>query len=161
MVLSYCMRALAILALLVAASVVDPGSIGATANPRPFEEELQLCVDLVNQYRATVKQSRLKRSAELEAFAAKAAANDGLAHVGHQYFRRTHGGGVSHAENAIPWWPLASVGGVRAALEQGLQMMWDEGARGGHYRNMTARHSEVGCGIFVNHGEVTIVQEFR
>ena len=55
---------------------------------------------------------------------------------------------------------MASVDGVQGALGQGLQMMWDEGPRGGHYRNMAARRSEIGCGIFVNLGEVTIVQEF-
>lgn len=148
------MRALAIATLLLSAHVA--------ADRPPFDEELQRCVDLVNQYRATVHRSPLVRSAKLESFAAKAAANDGLAHVGHQYFRRTSGGGVSHAENAIPWWPVASIdGGVRGALEQGLRMMWEEGPSGGHYRNMIGRHSEMGCGIFVNRGEVTIVQEFR
>ena len=148
------MRALVITALLFSAHVASDKS--------PFDDELQRCVDLVNQYRATVRRSPLARSAKLEAFAAKAAANDGLAHVGHQYFGRTRGGGVSHAENAIPWWPLASIdGGVRGALEQGTQMMWDEGPSGGHYRNMVGRYSEIGCGIFVNRGEVTIVQEFR
>lgn len=148
------MHALVAAALLLSAHIA--------ADKPPFDEELQRCVDLVNQYRATIHRGRLARSAKLEAFAAKAAANDGVAHDGHQYFRRTHGGGVSHAENAIPWWPLASIdGGIRGALEQGLQMMWDEGPSGGHYRNMTGRYSEIGCGIFLNRGEVTIVQEFR
>lgn len=148
------MRALVVTALAFFAT--------ATSARSAFDDELQRCVELVNQYRATVHRSPLARSGKLEAFAAKAAANDGRAHVGHQYFRRTNGGGVSHAENAIPWWPLASIdGGVRGALEQGLQMMWDEGPSGGHYRNMVGRHSEIGCGIFVNGGEVTIVQEFR
>ncbi len=155
------MRALTIAALLLSACALDARSACVAPDPPPYDEELQRCVELVNQYRATIKRPALKRSAALEAFAARAAENDGGAHVGHQYFRRTRGGGVSLAENAIPWWPMASVGGVRGALEQGLQMMWDEGPSGGHYRNMVARRSEVGCGIFVNRGEVTIVQEFR
>jgi uncharacterized protein YkwD len=155
------MRAVALVALLIVATSLETRTAPARPDPPPYDEELQRCVDLVNQYRATVKRSPLARSEKLEAFAAKAAANDGRAHVGHQYFRRTRGGGVSHAENSIPWWPLASVGGVRGALEQGLQMMWDEGPSGGHYRNMVGRYSEVGCGVFVNGGEVTIVQEFR
>jgi uncharacterized protein YkwD len=146
------MRALVVATVLLSATV-------ALEKP-PFDDELQRCVELVNQYRATVHRSPLARSANLEAFAAKAAANDGRAHVGHQYFRRTNGGGVSRAENAIPWWPLSSYT-VRQALEQGLEMMWKEGPGGGHYRNMIGRHSEIGCGIFVNRGEVTIVQEFR
>ena len=163
MVLSYAvMRALTFAALVIAACSGDTRQSRAAHESKPYEEELQLCVDLVNQYRATVRHSPLKRSDALEAFAEKAAANDGRAHVGHQYFQRTHGGGVSHAENAIPWWPLASIdGGVRGALEQGLQMMWDEGPSGGHYRNMVGRYSEIGCGIFLSHGEVTIVAEFR
>ncbi len=153
MVLSYtAMQALVVAALLLSATV-------APEKP-PFDEELQRCVDLVNEYRATIHRSPLTRSASLEAFAAKAAANDGRAHVGHQYFRRTNGGGVSHAENAIPWWPLPSFT-VREALEQGLEMMWKEGPGGGHYRNMSGRYAEIGCGIFLNRGEVTIVQEFR
>jgi uncharacterized protein YkwD len=162
MVLSYgVMRALTVAALLFSACVLQAWPARPALDPQPFDEELQRCVDLVNQYRATIRGTPLKRSGTLEAFAAKAAANDGLAHVGHQYFRRTRGGGVSLAENSIPWWPLASADGVRGALEQGLQMMWDEGPSGGHYRNMVARRSEIGCGIFVNRGEVTIVQEFR
>jgi uncharacterized protein YkwD len=151
-------------ALLLAALVlfIQAPATGASRSPsEQFNEELQLCVDLVNQYRATIKLSPLKRSPALEEFAARAAANDGRAHVGHQYFRRTRGGGVSHAENAIPWWRLSDVGGVRGALEQGAQMMWDEGRSGGHYRNMTGKYSQMGCGIFVNGDEVTIVQEFR
>jgi uncharacterized protein YkwD len=146
------MRALVVAVLLLSANV-------APEKP-PLDEELQRCVDLVNHYRATIGRSPLARSANLEAFAAKAAANDGRAHVGHQYFRRTNGGGVSRAENAIPWWPLSSFT-VREALEQGLAMMWKEGPGGGHYRNMTWRYSEIGCGIFLNDREVTIVQEFR
>ena len=155
------MRALTVAALLLSACALDARPASVVPDPPPYDEELQRCVELVNQYRATIKHPPLQRSAALEAFAAKAAANDGRAHVGHQYFRRTKGGGVSFAENSIPWWPMASVGGVRGALEQGLQMMWDEGPSGGHYRNMVARRSEIGCGIFVNGGEVTIVQEFR
>jgi uncharacterized protein YkwD len=155
------MRALTVAALLFSACALEAWPTGRAPDPPPYDEELQRCVELVNHYRATIKRTPLTRSAALEAFAAKAAANDGVAHVGHQYFRRTRGGGVSFAENSIPWWPMASVGGVRGALEQGLQMMWDEGPSGGHYRNMVARRSEIGCGIFVNGGEVTIVQEFR
>jgi len=162
MVLSYvAMRALTVAALLLSTCVLEAQSPRTAPDPPPYDEELQRCVELVNQYRATIKRTPLRRSAALEAFAAKAAANDGVAHVGHQYFRRTRGGGISFAENSIPWWPMASVGGVRGALEQGLEMMWDEGPSGGHYRNMVAHRSEIGCGIFVNRGEVTIVQEFR
>jgi uncharacterized protein YkwD len=154
------MIALLLTALLFVQAPASDGQRNAPASTQ-HEEELRLCVELVNQYRATIKLSPLKRSPALEEFAARAAANDGRAHAGHQYFRRTRGGGVSHAENAIPWWPLSQVGGIRGALEQGVQMMWDEGPRGGHYRNMTGKYSQMGCGIYVNGDQVTIVQEFR
>ena len=152
------------LAALFAVALAVP-AVSATTGPAPaagpFEEELQRCADRVNHYRASVHRGTLKRSPALEAFAVRAAANDGLAHVAHQYFRRTNGGGVSHAENAIPWWSLRAIGGVRAALDEGLQMMWDEGPRGRHYINMAGPYTQIGCGIFVNDDEVTIVQEFR
>jgi uncharacterized protein YkwD len=155
------MGALLVAGLLLIVQVPAPRGERTAPVPAQYDEELRLCIDLVNQYRATIKRSPLTRSEALETYAARAAANDGRAHVGHQYFRRTRGGGVSRAENAIPWWPLAEVGGVRGALEQGLRMMWDEGPGGGHYRNMTGKYSQIGCGIFVFGGEVTIVQEFR
>jgi hypothetical protein len=46
-------------------------------------------------------------------------------------------------------------------IEQGLAMMWAEGPGGGHFENMRGRYVEVGCGVFVNGSEITVVQNFR
>jgi hypothetical protein len=100
-------------------------------------------------------------STALEAYAEAAARNDGTSHVGNQYFNRTNGGEVAFVENEIPWWPLSTLGNVRAVVEQGLAGMWAEGRGGGHHENMRGPYSEIGCGVFVNGNEVTVVQAFR
>ena len=40
-------------------------------------------------------------------------------------------------------------------------MMWAEGPGGGHYETMKGNFNEVGCGLFVENGVVTITQDFR
>ena len=46
-------------------------------------------------------------------------------------------------------------------IVRGLGEMWQQGAAGPHYRNLVGAFSEVGCGLFVNGEEVTVVQAFR
>ncbi len=127
----------------------------------PYERELQYCVDRTNAYRASVKLPALVRSADLERYADAAAQHDGKAHQPHQYFKKTHGGGIAFAENAIPWWSLSDLGSVQTIVDKGLAMMWAEGKGGAHYRNLTGRYTAVGCGVFVNGDEVTVVQAMR
>ena len=122
---------------------------------------LQVCVDQTNQYRASVGRPALVVDAALARYANAAAHNDGRSHVGHQYFRRTRGGGIAHAENVIPWWPLNEFRTIDDLVREGLSEMWREGSRGGHYRNMIGPYGRLGCGIFVNGNEVTVVQAFR
>jgi len=122
---------------------------------------LQLCVDETNRYRARVGRPALARSAALESYAATAARNDGTAHVAHQYFKRTGGSGVASAENQMPWWPLGSSDSVGSEIQSALALMWAEGRGGGHYENMRGPYTQVGCGIFINGNEITVVQAFR
>ena len=148
-------------ALTAACSSSNGSSSGdplAPSNPTNFESELTFCVTETNRYRTTLGLSPLTRSRSLEAYAAAGAQEDGLAHVAHQHFRSTNGGGVAFAENEIPWW---SSGSVQAVTQQGLAMMWAEGPGGGHYENMRGPYSQLGCGVFVNGGEITVVQDFR
>jgi len=136
----------------------------ASAGPpadSPYERELQFCVDRTNEYRASVHLPALSRSADLERYADAAARHDGKAHKPHQYFKKTRGGGIALAENAIPWWSLSDVGSVQDVVDRGLAMMWAEGKGGGHYRNLTGHYRMVGCGVFVNGDEVTVVQAMR
>jgi uncharacterized protein YkwD len=124
-----------------------------------LEAELAFCVNETNRYRATQGLSALTRSAALETYAAAGAQQDGLAHEPHQHFRfTTGGGGLARAENEIPWWSATS---VHAVIQQGLQMMWAEGPGGGHYENMHGPYTQLGCGVFVNGNEITVVQDFR
>jgi hypothetical protein len=130
-------------------------STGSTVN---LSANLSYCVDEVNRYRASAGRPPLARSAQLDAFAAQAAQNDGLSHQPHHWFATTNGGGLSTAENEILWWQGY---GVHSVIEQGLEQMWDGRPNGEHYDNMVGPYSQVGCGIFVNGSEVTVAQDFR
>ncbi len=120
--------------------------------------EVSFCRDEVNRYRMSIGRSVLARSRALEDFAARAAEVDGTAHIAHHHFTMTNGGGTAIAETEILWWRASS---IRTVIEQGLAQMWQEGPQGHHYTILVGPYSEVGCGIFVNGGEVTVVQDFR
>ena len=156
-------RQLAIVCLV--AGVAASCSRNSPSSPSPstgtsvnLSANLSYCADEVNRYRASVGKPRLVRSAELEAFAAQAALNDGLSHQPHHWFATTKGGGLSAAENEILWWQGF---GVRSVIEQGLQQMWNSGPKGEHYDIMVGAFTQIGCGIFVNGSEVTVAQDFR
>ncbi|MDX9722169.1 MAG: CAP domain-containing protein [Myxococcota bacterium] len=128
-----------------------------------YEAELLFCVDEINRHRAEHARPALSRSASLEECAASGAYSDSLSGVAHEHFRATGGcGGVAFAENEIPGWPLSMYGSITQVIAQGTQMMMDEGPGGGHYENILADRSAVGCGIYVTpSGEVWVVQNFR
>jgi hypothetical protein len=127
----------------------------------PYEAELQYCVDQTNAYRGTVGRAPLARSVALETYAAKSARVDAASRVPHQHFAKTNGGGISFAENLIPWWPLERYRTIHEIIKRGLAGMWAEGPKGGHYRNIAGRYAEIGCGIYSDGERVTVVQEFR
>lgn len=136
--------------------VADSGSDGR------FEDELSFCVAEINRLRATVGKPPLTRSTVLETYAATAARVDGLARTAHQHARATtHGNLTALAENEVLFWSLSAFKSVRAIVQQGLADMWRQGEHGAHYRNLVGAHTQVGCGIFVNGDEVTVVQAFR
>jgi uncharacterized protein YkwD len=130
-------------------------SSGSTLN---LSANLSYCADEVNRYRASVGRDPLTRSADLEAFAARAAEDDGLLHQAHHWFATANGGRTATAENEILWWQGY---GVRSVIQQGLQQMWKGGPNGEHYDIMVGEFSQIGCGIFVNGSEVTVAQDFR
>ena len=151
--------------LVVAALVVGTTGVGRADGPAPtsamYVSDIEYCVSQTNQYRASIGRPALARSAALESYAAAAAPHDGAARGVHQYFRKTGGGGVAFAENQVPWWPLPRYGSVREVMRHGLAMMWAEGRGGGHYNNIAGPYTEVGCGVFVDGGRVTVIQAFR
>ena len=145
-------------------SPLGPSSdAGAAAEPlttlsASASDDLALCADETNRYRSSVGLGPLMRSPELEAFAARAATVDGVAHVAHHHFAATNGAGVSRAETEILWWKGFS---VRAVIERGLSQMWRVGPGGEHYDIMAGAYAEIGCGIAVHGSEVTVTQDFR
>ena len=46
-------------------------------------------------------------------------------------------------------------------MEEGLAQMWNEVPGGSHRGNILGDYAEVGCGVFVNNGAVTLAQAFR
>jgi uncharacterized protein YkwD len=155
------------MAMILVALVHLAWACAAVAAPAPgdapdaWAAERQQCVEITNRYRASVEAPALRVSPALEAYARDAAANDGRAHKSHAYFRRTNGAGIARAENVVPWWPLSELRSVSAVVERGLEMMWKEGPKGAHRRNMAGAYTEVGCGVLVDGDEVTVVQAFR
>jgi len=121
-----------------------------------------VCVDQVNQLRASVGDPPLARSEQIDNFSTEAARVDGEAHQAHKYFIETNGGpGIATAENVIPWWKVSDWGSVDNVVRKGISQMWAEGPSGYHYVNMRGRYSQLGCGIAVVNGEVTVSQNFK
>lgn len=134
------------------------GASGTDAAASALDGNLARCVAEVNRLRATVSLPPLQRSAALETFAATVAEYDAAARQPHAYFRSTNGAGVALAETQILWWRGFTIPQV---ITRGLEQMWAVGPGGSHYDILTGPYSEVGCGIYVSNGEVTVVQDFR
>ena len=138
---------------------VSPESVAIDAGT--LADSTAFCVEEVNRYRASVGAAALTRSSRIDQFSTDAAQVDGEAHEAHAYFYRTSGGnGTARAENMIPWWKASQYGSVRAIVKKGLATMWAQGPGGAHYENMKGNYSEMGCGIFISNGEVTVSQDF-
>lgn len=124
--------------------------------------EIGLCVQVTNQYRASIGKPALTRSTVLEEYATAAARTDGTVKTAHHHARTTNlGNYTAKAENAILWWSLRYYGTVESIVRRGLEDMWKQGDGGSHYKNIVGDFTETGCGIFVNGDEVTVVQAFR
>ena len=139
---------------------VEPSSM--TGDPSAIAAAVAACVDHVNSLRASVGDPPLNRSSRIEAFSTEAARVDGEAHQAHKHFTETNGGhGTALAENVIPWWKVSDYGSISNIVRKGVSMMWEEGPSGYHYVNMRGGYSEMGCGIAVINGEVTVSQDFH
>jgi hypothetical protein len=139
---------------------MEPASVAG--DPSAIAAAVTACIDQVNSLRASVGDAPLARSSRIEAFSAEAARVDGEAHQAHKHFIATNGGhGTALAENVIPWWKVSDYGSISNIVRKGVTMMWEEGPSGYHYVNMRGRYTEMGCGIAVINGEVTVSQDFR
>lgn len=120
------------------------------------------CVEVINQYRATLGLAAYTRWTGGEACADGHAENDAMTGVAHDGFRKGSCG--SFAQNECPGWP-----GPPASLLDGcLAQMWAEGpgadfATHGHYINMSStRYTQVACGFYETaNGRFWAVQNFK
>ena len=132
------------------------------ADAASFASETAFCISEINRMRATAGLAPLTNADRIQSFSTDAARIDTEAGVPHTHFRQTNGGnGTAFAENTIPWWKISSHGNIRNVIREGLSQMWSQGPGGTHYENMRGNYSEVGCGVFVANGEVTVSQDFR
>lgn len=150
----------AAVACAIGGTPVEPSSM--KGDPDVIAAATAACIDQVNQLRASVGDPALARSSRIDQFSTEAARVDGEAHQAHKYFTETNGGhGTALAENVIPWWKVSDYGSIANIVRKGVTMMWEEGPSGYHYGNMRGSYSEMGCGIAVLNGEVTVSQDFH
>jgi hypothetical protein len=140
------------------ACAASPSSPSAATGTSSVDSAVAFCADQVNQYRAKAGLAAVSRAADLEDFAAHAAEHDARLGVPHQYFLSTNGGGISMAENQLLLWKGYSIDDV---ISQGMATMWAEGSSGSHYQVLTGNYTQVGCGVFISNGEVSVSQDFR
>jgi len=151
---------------------LDPGYVSErhgrlTASPpapAQGDDDLAFCVAETNRYRARHGKPPLRRSEELEAYAATGARYDTAARTPHKHFDDTRGGNLAFAENeclSFHGWTLQLSGGsVRGAIIKCLRTFYDEGQGGGQHENMMGEYRTLGCAVHVAGGGVSIVQDF-
>ena len=120
----------------------------------------QVCVDKINQYRASIGLYPYQRWSNNEVCANTEATLDGGTNRAHSAF----GTCMEFAQNECPGWP----GPPSAMIGSCLQAMWNEGpgsdfSTHGHYINMSSTHyTMVACGFAtMPNGTVWAVQDFR
>jgi len=120
----------------------------------------QLCVDTINNYRATLGLPPYARWSAEETCADGQAKSDSQSGTAHGAFGQC----TEFAQNECPGWP----GPPSSMIPQCLQMMWNEGpgtnfAQHGHYINMSStQYTQVACGFYtLSDGSVWAVQDFK
>jgi hypothetical protein len=127
---------------------------GGTANQCGGSAQ-QLCVDIINQYRATLGRPALARWTSAEACSDGEAKSDSQTGKPHGAFGQCG----EYGQNECPGWS----GPPQSLLPGCLKMMWNEGPGGGHYENMAStKFHQVACGFSnMGTGSVWAVQNFR
>ncbi|WP_438005737.1 hypothetical protein WME89_44855 [Sorangium sp. So ce321] len=120
----------------------------------------QLCVDTINQHRATLGLAPLARWTEAESCSDEESESDGNSGTAHGAF----GDCDERAQNECPGWG----GPPESMIGPCLQLMWDEGPgedfnKHGHYINMSSTsYTKVACGFHTfPDGSVWAVQNFQ
>ena len=131
-----------------------------TATPPSASDPAQICVDRINQHRASIGRPPLARWTAAEACSDSEAVTDSETGRAHSAFGRCG----EWAQNECPGWP----GPADTMIVSCLQVMWNEGpgsdfSTHGHYINMSnPGYTKVACGYAVlPNGAVWAVQNFQ
>jgi hypothetical protein len=134
------------------------GGGGTTGSSHPAAAED--CVEIINQYRASIGLSPYARWTDTEACVDDEARRDAEANQPHGSF----GSCSERAQNTCPGWP----GTPESMIGSCLAAMWAEGpgsdfSQHGHYINMSSTsYTKVACGFYVTaSGRVWTVQDFK
>ncbi len=131
-------------------------SSGATSSGSTGDGSLeQLCVDTINQYRATLGLKPYVRWTSAETCSDGEAASDSKTGKAHGAF----GTCGEMAQNECPGWS----GPPETMIKGCLAAMWAEGPGGGHYENMrSSRYTTAACGFATTSaGKIWSVQNFK
>jgi len=144
-----------------AASTTDTetsASTGDDSDARPLE---QICVDTINDYRATLDLPPYERWIDAEPCTDAQAKKDAASGVSHDAFGECE----EWAQNECPGWPSED---PKASLQGCLEQMWAEGpgedfTAHGHYLNMSSTsYTKVSCGFHTTaNGDLWAIQNFR
>lgn len=132
-----------------------------TGNPgNPYDAAAQHCVDVINQYRATLALPPYERWIEAEVCSGEEAQSDSMTQTPHGAFGQCG----EWAQNECPGWP----GPPEALLDGCLASMWAEGpgepfSEHGHYLNMSStQYTKVACGFYqTGQGDYWAIQNFQ
>jgi len=131
-----------------------------TNTTAPSGDVAQLCVDRINQYRASIGRPPYARWTAAETCSDDEAASDSVTGQPHGAFGQCG----EWAQNECPGWP----GPAETMILSCLQVMWNEGpgsdfSQHGHYINMSSQsYTRVACGFAVlPNGAVWSVQNFQ
>jgi hypothetical protein len=137
----------------------DNGALGAGGSTMGGGEAHQLCVDRINEFRASEGKPAYARWAEQEACANDEARQDAMSGQDHGAFPQCG----ELAQNECP-----DYDSIDETLGACLDRMWAEGPgtdfdTHGHYLNMAStRYTEVACGYYTtSSGRVWAIQDFR
>jgi hypothetical protein len=134
------------------------GSGGASTGSNG--DAAQQCVDIINNYRATLNLAPYARWTDQESCASTEAASDSQSGMAHGAFPRC----TENAQNECPGYS----GTFATMLPKCLDLMWKEGpgtdfSAHGHYINMTStKYTKVACGFATTPaGKIWAVQDFK
>jgi hypothetical protein len=163
-----CSRFLGLLLAAVAASACGANDTAVTS---PFSTspavsvtaaDLAFCVQDINSYRARVGGlSNYGESPTMESFAAIGAQTDGVSGQAHSHFITTLGG-LAVSENEELNATFATGTTIQSAIQAADATFFAEGSTGSDYQHLVSSTlTEVGCGVYIANGHITIVEDFR